>query len=280
MSTIHIKNNYQRKKLKEQIRQLSPEEKTQLAIKLYSSGNPYKLLMSLFECEIQHLIDLFTYYDIKYCTACKCVHSRSEFHRKNTLDGLNSRCKKDRTKYRKIYYENNKELCILNSIKWKSENKDRVNELRKINNKRPEVKLKNAKYVYDRRKRDPIFKLRMTFSNLLYYHLKTHSNINKRNCHWEILVGYTLNDLVKHLESKFQPGMTWDNYGEWHVDHIVPVSSFNIHELGDIEFKKCWCLENLQPLWAKDNIKKSNKIGPEWGNNKMNLLDNDIVHSV
>lgn len=54
--------------------------------------------------------------------------------------------------------------------------------------------------------------------------------------------------------------MTWDNYGEWHVDHIKPISSHTILEIGDDEFMKCWSLDNLQPLWGKENISKSNKL--------------------
>ena len=54
--------------------------------------------------------------------------------------------------------------------------------------------------------------------------------------------------------------MTWDNYGEWHVDHKLPITHFNIQEMGDSEFMKCWSLDNLQPMWGDENIKKSNKL--------------------
>jgi hypothetical protein len=73
------------------------------------------------------------------------------------------------------------------------------------------------------------------------------------------LLGYTLEELMKHLESQFLPGMTWNNYGEWHIDHIKPDSLFNYGTTEDEGFKKSWSLENLQPLWAKDNLRKSNK---------------------
>ena len=65
----------------------------------------------------------------------------------------------------------------------------------------------------------------------------------------------------------FQPGMSWDNYGKygWHVDHRIPVSSFNIISYDCDDFRKCWALENLQPLWAIDNIRKGNKIGDYHG---------------
>lgn len=82
----------------------------------------------------------------------------------------------------------------------------------------------------------------------------------KESKSWETLVDYTLVDLQKHLEKQFKDGMSWENYGEWHIDHIIPISFFNIQDTNSDDFKKCWSLQNLQPLWAKDNIKKSNKI--------------------
>ena len=71
------------------------------------------------------------------------------------------------------------------------------------------------------------------------------------------LVGCSLQTLMKYLESKFKPGMSWENYGllTWHIDHIKPVSKFNL--LDPIEQRKCFHYTNLQPLWAKENIKKS-----------------------
>ena len=73
------------------------------------------------------------------------------------------------------------------------------------------------------------------------------------------MLDYSVDDLKLHLESLFQPGMSWDNYGEWHIDHIVPDSWFEYNSYQDSSFKECWALANLQPLWAKDNLKKSNK---------------------
>jgi len=83
----------------------------------------------------------------------------------------------------------------------------------------------------------------------------------KYNRHWEDLVGYTLQELKEHLEKQFKPGMTWDNHGMygWHIDHIRPISSYNITDYECDDFKECWSLNNLQPLWAKENIIKGNK---------------------
>ena len=74
---------------------------------------------------------------------------------------------------------------------------------------------------------------------------------------WRYL-GFTINHLKTHLESQFTEGMSWDNYGQgWHVDHIKPKDAFCLEE--EEELLKCWGLDNLQPLWASDNLTKSNK---------------------
>ena len=91
-------------------------------------------------------------------------------------------------------------------------------------------------------------------------HALSGRNLSKNWVHIFELMGYTVEDLKIHLESKFTQGMTWENIGEWHIDHIIPESYFNYKSVNDDDFKKCWSLENLQPLWAKDNIMKSNKI--------------------
>jgi 5-methylcytosine-specific restriction endonuclease McrA len=82
----------------------------------------------------------------------------------------------------------------------------------------------------------------------------------KAGRHWESLVGYTVEQLKRHLEKQFQSGMTWDNYGQWHIDHIVPASAFNFIVPEDIDFKNAWNLKNLRPLWAGDNLKKWAKL--------------------
>jgi hypothetical protein len=54
--------------------------------------------------------------------------------------------------------------------------------------------------------------------------------------------------------------MTWGNYGQWHVDHKIPISAFNYETPDDIDFKRCWALKNLRPMWAKENISKGAKL--------------------
>lgn len=74
------------------------------------------------------------------------------------------------------------------------------------------------------------------------------------------LVGYTKAELMAHLERQFTKGMSWSNLAGWHVDHIIPVSSFTVTGPDDPEFKRAWGLANLRPLWASDNISKGARI--------------------
>jgi len=76
---------------------------------------------------------------------------------------------------------------------------------------------------------------------------------------WVGLVGYDLNALMRHLERQFVPGMSWDNYGEWQIDHIIPVASFDFEGTDDEDFRACWSLTNLRPLWQADNNAKRAK---------------------
>lgn len=88
-------------------------------------------------------------------------------------------------------------------------------------------------------------------------------NDSRKSVSWTTLVDFTKEELKIHLESLFLEGMTWDNYGSvWHIDHIIPISRFNISSPYCDDFKLCWSLNNLQPLFAIDNLKKSNKYIP------------------
>lgn len=74
-------------------------------------------------------------------------------------------------------------------------------------------------------------------------------------------MGYTLAQLMRHLEKQFTPEMSWSNYGSyWHVDHKIPIAAFNFSTPRDLDFQRCWALSNLQPLERITNIKKSDKV--------------------
>jgi hypothetical protein len=84
----------------------------------------------------------------------------------------------------------------------------------------------------------------------------------KRRRRWETLVGYTVQQLKRHLEQQFVDGMSWEVFlrGEIHIDHIIPIKAFTFSSPEDSQFKACWALKNLRPLWKIDNLKKGTKI--------------------
>lgn len=113
-----------------------------------------------------------------------------------------------------------------------------------------------ALYRKQREQNDINFKIARRLSSRIYNALK--NNYKSGSAVRDL--GCTVEQLKVYLESKFTEGMSWNNYGlhSWHIDHIMPLSSF---DLADKEqFKKACHYTNLQPLWAKDNIIKSNKI--------------------
>ena len=85
---------------------------------------------------------------------------------------------------------------------------------------------------------------------------------NKAGKHWESILGYTVNDLIKHLKKTMPEDYTWQDFlnGKLHIDHIIPINAHNFDQVGQIDFLKCWSLENLQLLSAAENLKKRTKL--------------------
>jgi len=153
-----------------------------------------------------------------------------------------------------------KERKRKNHKKWYEKNKEKWNQYIKDYREKNIEKIREVKRNYERHRKstDPIYKLINNFRTAIYQVLKE-NNVQKNGHYFEVLQ-YTPDELISHLENQFKDGMTWDNYGDWHVDHILPISIHNIQEIGDDEFMKCWSLSNLQPMWGEDNIRKSNKV--------------------
>ena len=138
----------------------------------------------------------------------------------------------------------NSEKHIAYSQAWNARHRERINSQR-----------------VRRTSRYPHLRLRQNFSSLIYIRLKNHSRGSYRRAGSKFKhLPYTTYDLIRRLESLFLPDMSWDNYGKWHVDHIIPDAAFVYTSVDDPEFQRCWALDNLQPLWASDNYKKSSKV--------------------
>jgi hypothetical protein len=184
------------------------------------------------------------------------------------------RNKEARTNYNKEYWQKTKEEQSAKNKKWRSENPERVKECMKewlIKNKEHKA-LKDKEYRmanYDKYKENTREWRAKQYARLKeeggeeFERLKLKNNIGRRireilgqnkSDRCEHYVGCSLNELRSHLESTFMDGMTWDNYGKWHVDHIFPCASFDMND--ETERKACFHYTNLQALWATDNIKK------------------------
>lgn len=199
----------------------------------------------------------------KECSECKEIKPLKSFHRRSdSPDGFRGKCrdcinKKDR-EYRKENeigkkeYAKNREKSLEKSKEYYQKNREkRKAASKKYYAENKEVLLKKAAVRQSKRlKTDVNYKITRNLRNRLYYALK---NNTKYKPTLELL-GCSIEELKSHLEAKFTEGMTWDNYGEWHIDHIKPCASFDLTIEDDQ--KLCFHYENLQPLWATDNIKK------------------------
>jgi hypothetical protein len=84
-------------------------------------------------------------------------------------------------------------------------------------------------------------------------------NGQRKQAPLETLLGYTLKELLTHLERQFLPGMTWENRPLWHIDHIVPVVAFDLSDESGEGIRRAWALPNLRPVWKSDNLQKSSR---------------------
>lgn len=165
-----------------------------------------------------------------------------------------------KSKSDKRWYEKNKEKRLNYFSTWQKNNSEYRKKYMEEYRKQNKEKIKEVKRNYQKEKRhtDPIYKLISNFRTAIYTVLKEH-DLGKYTNYFK-MIGYLPQDLRTHLEKQFTNGMSWENYGKWHVDHIKPISSFTFNSSEDEEFKECWSLDNLQPMWGIENIKKSNKI--------------------
>jgi hypothetical protein len=160
----------------------------------------------------------------------------------------------------KRHYLKNREKRLQYFSDWQKDNRDRLNDYHQKWREKNIDKHREYKRKYEKHRKDtdPLYKLISNFRTAIYQVLKE-SNVEKNGHYFDVLQ-YSPEELIVHLENQFKDDMTWENYGVWHVDHKLPITSFDIQEIGDEEFMKCWCLDNLQPMWGEENIRKSNKI--------------------
>ena len=156
----------------------------------------------------------------------------------------------------KIYREKNKEKIKLMSKKWREKNKEKIAKNKKIYAKKNWNRILKYKRQWDlnKCKTDITYKIKKILRSRMYYALFK----IKKSKSSEKLLGAPIQIVLKHLESKFKKGMSFKNHGKWHVDHIIPCSAFDLTK--PEEQIKCFNYTNLQPLWAFENLTKSDKL--------------------
>lgn len=210
--------------------------------------------------------------------APRCIVCGAEFVRnsgRQSLCGGEDCTEKYKLQYHSKYRDDNRERLNAEARaahhRRMAEDPDRVREHgRKYRAKNRDILNAKKRTPHARKVAADRLRNKVANDNQLRLNVRMGANIyhalaeKKAGRRWEDVVGYTVDELAEHLERQFVKGMTWDNWGRgadcWHIDHIVPKASFKFDNDNDPEFKACWGLHNLRPLWEKDNFAKSDNI--------------------
>lgn len=199
---------------------------------------------------------------VKACIKCKTEYpgtteyfDKSKYH----LSGITNVCKPCRRLRSTKKRAENRESINAYYREWKANHPGRTAEIYRkwaaanIEKERERGRKKTRKLLST-----GFGKLNNIMRNAINRSIKNRSKAGRR---WVQLVGYTPEQLKKHIERQFKPGMSWENWGSvWQLDHKIPVAVFNFDRPEDLDFGRCWSLKNLQPLEKHENRQKSDKI--------------------
>ncbi len=212
---------------------------------------------------------------MKMCSKCNLEQDLTSFYRdKGGKDGYRNSCKSCDVKRRIAWSKaniSNKTKDLVSKYKYRRKNPEKRKEyLEKLKSINPNYWAERAKAYREKdistyrertrkrdkflRQTDPIYKLRRAISNRINQ-VVSRGGFTKRSG-IGTMIGCSWIDFKIYLESKFTEGMSWDNYGKWHIDHIVPCASAQSEE----DLIRLQHFTNLQPLWATDNLRKSDKV--------------------
>lgn len=206
--------------------------------------------------------------DTKSCARCGEVKPLTAFGKgTQRKDGRKPYCKVCHNACNKESRERNPETSKRSTKNWKAANPERA----KANTRRwrENCREHHKALVLDWRKRNPDkvraadearrltpeWRIKRTISSRIRMFV-----VGKAGRKTIDLVGYSSAELKAHLERQFLAGMSWQNYGQWHIDHIIPMASFAIKSIDDPELKRAWSLPNLRPIWAQENMRKHDKV--------------------
>jgi hypothetical protein len=256
----------------------------------------HSVLKQCQQCNINKDIECFgkvsknkngTYSRRKICSECRSLNRRIDYKKNKTkILSQNEQWRQSnldkKKKYDNEYYQKNKEKILsqnkdpkrqlrnkLNKRKWVQKNREKIKNFPSYKKKK-EYSLKSLKA---RLNNNPYFKLRTNVSKTIRKYLKK-QNISKCNVSILKFLPYSIQEMKSHLENLFEPWMSWNNWGiynaktwddtnkstwTWQIDHVIPQSALYYQSMEDENFKKCWDLNNIRPLSAKENCLKSNK---------------------
>lgn len=199
----------------------------------------------------------------KKCSRCKKRKSINKFAKDcTTKDGYRSNCKECFNTAHKKYRQQPDiaEKRRITACKWNKNNpeKRKISKAKSDKKCRPHIR----KYMQHKRDTDIQFKLglrlRIRIHSAITRSLKYKSKNPKKAGSAVRDLGCSITELKTYLESQFQPGMSWINYGDWHIDHIKPLINFDLTDKE--QFRQACHYSNLQPLWAQDNLTKGVEV--------------------
>ncbi len=177
----------------------------------------------------------------KVCRACNDEKLLDQFHAdKKAAMGVSNRCKVCARAAARDWYAGNKDRALDTATQWRRRNPGKVRGYSKAH--------------WQRNKTNPITRFTAAMRCAIGRSLGMGRSVGAFRH-----LSFSVEELRNHLERQFLPGMKWDNYGTWHVDHIIPLSSFRVEDPECDDFVRAWALTNLRPLWAKDNMRKGKK---------------------
>lgn len=152
---------------------------------------------------------------------------------------------RDRLYALRRYHETPREISRTTEKRWVEANRERYNA-------------RVASWQQQYKEQNPSFKIACAYRSYISGRIAKVGG--RKSAKFEALVGCTKDQLAAHLETQFQEGMSWDNYGEWHIDHVRPCASFDLTD--HAQQHQCFHYSNLQPMWALENIKKGATWAP------------------
>jgi len=188
----------------------------------------------------------------KVCTKCNIDKPLSDYHKqKSGKCGVASVCKLCKLEYKKQYDKDNRSRNNEYLKEWNRKNPDKKKEYDRVRFQKHKDKINNR--IRDKYNTCPNTRIAQNIRTRIRLALKgKHKSKSSQE-----LIGCTYKYLMSYLETKFEDGMSWNNHGEWHIDHIRPCASFDLTD--PEQQKQCFHYTNLQPLWALENMSKGAK---------------------